>query len=277
MIPKAFIAAWRTQAPWSSDAYVEQDLILSRAIIEIFSDPFLRERLAFRGGTALQKVYLKEPVRYSEDIDLVQRRAEPIGPVINAIRIKLDAWLGRPRWELARANASLVYRFNSEIAPVEPLRLKVETNTREHFSVLGYQPKTLTVDNPWFKGSTELVTYELEELMGTKMRALYQRQKGRDLYDLHYVLDKFPKLDCQKVVQCFQKYLAHENREVSRAQFEANMHEKMSSKRFKADIHPILHPDQIFEMDTAYTLVHEALIARLPGEAWKGTKKTRKS
>ena len=97
------------------------------------------------------------------------------------------------------------------------LRLKVETNTREHFSVLGYQSKTLTVDNPWFKGSTELVTYELEELMGTKMRALYQRQKGRDLYDLDYVLKKFPNLDRQKIVQCFQKYLAHEKLDVSRA------------------------------------------------------------
>lgn len=270
MISKAFITAWRAKAPWSSDAYVEQDLILSRAIIEIFSDPFLRERLAFRGGTALQKVYLKEPVRYSEDIDLVQRQAEPIGPVINAIRAKLDVWLGKPKWELSRANASLVYRFDSEIAPVEPLRLKIEANTREHFSVLGYQSKTLTVDNPWFKGSTELVTYELEELMGTKMRALYQRQKGRDLYDLHYVLEKFPNLDYQKVVQCFQNYLAHENLEVSRAQFEANMHEKMNSKHFKVDIHPILHPDQTFDIASAYARVHERLIARLPGDPWKG-------
>ncbi len=259
-----------SQAPWSSDAYVEQDLILSRAIVEIFSYPFLSERLAFRGGTALQKVYLKEPVRYSEDIDLVQRRAEPIGPVINAIRAKLDVWLGKPRWELARANASLVYRFESEIAPVESLRLKVETNTREHFSVLGYQSKTLTIDNPWFKGSAELVTYELEELMGTKMRALYQRKKGRDLFDLSYVLEKFPNLDCQKVVKCFQKYLSHEKQEVSRAQFESNMHEKMNSKRFKVDIHPILHPDQIFDMTTAYARVHEGLIVRLPGEPWKG-------
>src|SRR5438309_10068960 len=116
MIPKPYIAAWRVQAPWSSDGYVEQDLVLSRAIVEIFSDSFLRERLAFRGGTALQKVYLKEPVRYSEDIDLVQRHAEPIGPVMNAIRAKLDVWLGKPKWELSRANASLVYRFDSEIA-----------------------------------------------------------------------------------------------------------------------------------------------------------------
>jgi len=62
----------------------------------------------------LQKVYLKEPVRYSEDIDLVQRHAEPIGPVMNAIRAKLDLWLGKPKWELSRANASLVYRCPSD-------------------------------------------------------------------------------------------------------------------------------------------------------------------
>lgn len=79
MIPKAFMAAWRAQTPWSSDAYVGQDLILSRAIIEIFSDPFLRECLAFRGGTPLQKVCVKECVRYSEDIDLVQRHTRSIG------------------------------------------------------------------------------------------------------------------------------------------------------------------------------------------------------
>lgn len=273
MISKAFITAWRAKAPWSSDAYVEQDLILSRAIIEIFSDPFLRKRLALRGGTALQKLYLKEPVRYSEDIDLVQRLAEPIGPVIKALRAELDVWLGKPKWELSRANASLVYRFDSEMAPVEPLRLKVETNTREHFSVLGYQSKTLTVDNPWFKGSTELVTYELEELMGTKMRALYQRQKGRDLYDLNYVLEKFPNLNYRKIVQCFQKYLAHENLQVSRAQFEANMHEKMNSKRFRVDIHPILHPDQKFDIVNAYARVHKGLIVRLPGDPWKGVRK----
>ncbi len=273
MIPKPYIAAWRAHAPWSSDAYVEQDLILSRAAIEIFSDSFLREGLAFRGGTALQKLYLKEPVRYSEHIDLVQRLAEPIGPVMNAIRAKLDPWLGKPKWELSKANASLVYRFDSEVAPVEHLRLKIETNTHEHFSVLGYQSKTLMVDNPWFKGSADVATYALEELMGTKMRALYQRQKGRDLFDLHHVLEKFPGLDSQKVIVCFQKYLAHEKLEVSRAEFEANIHDKMSAKRFQTDIHPILHPDQAFDIASAYERVHENLIARLPGEPWKGMKK----
>jgi hypothetical protein len=53
MIPRAHITAWRPQAPWSTDAQVEQDLLLSRAIVEIFSDPLVADSLAFRGGTAL--------------------------------------------------------------------------------------------------------------------------------------------------------------------------------------------------------------------------------
>ncbi len=243
---------------------------MTRAVVEIFSDPFLRESLAFRGGTALQKLYLADPVRYSEDIDLVQRRAEPIGPVLNAIRAKLDVWLGKPKWELGKANASLVYRFDSEMPPVQRLRLKIETNTREHFSVLGYEPNRLAVDSPWFSGSAEVVTYKLEELMGTKLRALYQRQKGRDLFDLHHVLENHPSLDHRAVISCFQRYLAFESLEVSRAQFEANMNEKMRSQRFKVDIQPILHPERGFDMAKAYSLVHQRLIGLLPGEPWKG-------
>lgn len=67
MIPRAYIVEWRSQAPWKTDAHVEQDLILSRALLEIFSDDFLRSALAFRGGTALHKLHLAPAARYSED------------------------------------------------------------------------------------------------------------------------------------------------------------------------------------------------------------------
>lgn len=50
MIPAMHIAHWRTKVPWISDAQVEQDLILSRALAEIYSDPLLSSELAFRGG-----------------------------------------------------------------------------------------------------------------------------------------------------------------------------------------------------------------------------------
>jgi hypothetical protein len=79
MIPKAHITAWRVQAPLLADAQVEQDLIISRAIVELFRVPEIASSLVFRGGTALYKLYLDPPARYSEDIDLVQARPEPIG------------------------------------------------------------------------------------------------------------------------------------------------------------------------------------------------------
>ena len=72
MIQKAFITQWGTVVPWTSPRLVEQDLIICRALVSIYNDPFLSEHLAFRGGTALHKLYLHPQPRYSEDIDLVQ-------------------------------------------------------------------------------------------------------------------------------------------------------------------------------------------------------------
>ena len=78
MIPSSFITAWRKNAPWIENSQVEQDLIIERSLVEIFNDPFLKEHLSFRGGTALHKFFMKPQPRYSEDIDLVQIKPEPI-------------------------------------------------------------------------------------------------------------------------------------------------------------------------------------------------------
>lgn len=85
MIAKPYISKWQEYAPWKEFAQVEQDLIISRTLVEIFSDDFLYEHLAFRGGTALHKLYLKPAARYSEDIDLVQIKAGPIKPIIQRL------------------------------------------------------------------------------------------------------------------------------------------------------------------------------------------------
>ena len=45
MIPKPQIAKWQIQAPWKEFAQVEQDLILSRLLVEIFSDTFCESTL----------------------------------------------------------------------------------------------------------------------------------------------------------------------------------------------------------------------------------------
>ncbi len=82
MIPSAYIQAWSLKAPWPDSRQVEQDLIISRALCDLFNAPALNGRIAFRGGTAIHKLLFKQPLRYSEDIDLVQAQAEPIGTTV---------------------------------------------------------------------------------------------------------------------------------------------------------------------------------------------------
>jgi len=93
MIPRANITAWRVHAPWPSNEQVEQDLILSRSLVAMFSHDIVAEQALFRGGTALHKLFFSISGRYSEDIDLVQRNAGPIGKLVDAIRETLDPWL----------------------------------------------------------------------------------------------------------------------------------------------------------------------------------------
>jgi hypothetical protein len=121
VIPRDYVTEWRAQAPWVQDFQVEQDLVISRALVEIFSHPLLHEALAFRGGTALYKLHLRPAARYSEDIDLVQTKAEPAGPMMEALRGRLDPWLGKPRWKQTKGRVTFVYRFDSEDAPPVPL------------------------------------------------------------------------------------------------------------------------------------------------------------
>jgi hypothetical protein len=133
LIAKDYVTEWRGHAPWVTDAQVEPDLVICRALIEIFQDANLGRHLAFRGGTALFKLHLRPAARYSEDIDLVQVAPAPIGEVFDAIRAVLDPWLGQPRRQTKEGSVNFVYRFTSEDEPPKALRLKVEINSREHF------------------------------------------------------------------------------------------------------------------------------------------------
>src|ERR1700722_17007658 len=111
MIPYAQIMEWRQFAPWTDSVQVEQDLILSRIIAEIFSVPLLADKLAFRGGTALHKLFFDPPARYSEDIDLVRTDTGPIKEVIDALRDCLDPWLDQPKTERKENSFKLYYKF----------------------------------------------------------------------------------------------------------------------------------------------------------------------
>jgi len=269
VIPRAHITAWRAHAPWPSDAQVEQDLVITRALVEMYARTQIAESLAFRGGTALHKLHVGRAARYSEDIDLVQIHAGPIGPVLGEVRAALDTWLGEPSWKQNADSVKLLYRFDTTTLPVQRMRVKIEINTREHFSCRRLRGRDLSVETLWLRGAAVITTYDLEELLGTKLRALYQRKKGRDLYDLWSALTTLTA-DAEGVVDCFEQYMASDGSTVTRAMFEENLAEKLSSDAFRQDVLPLLRDGGAYDVGEAGRVVDEQLIRRLPGRSWKG-------
>ena len=260
MIPRRYIEEWRQSAPWPDNAQVEQDLVIERALIEIFSDDLLRENLAFRGGTALHKVFLKPQVRYSEDIDLVQIKEGPIKPLLERIRERMK-FLGTKRSIKQNGNNNtIIYRFESEIPPIVNLRLKIEINCREHFSVLGLNEVRYETESTWFKGNCTIMSYELEELLGTKLRALYQRRKGRDLFDLWWAASH-ETVDSDKLRCCYLKYMQFVvDKPPTTKQFLQNLNDKMIDHEFSQDINGLLRPGIKYDQEKGYEYITNRLI-----------------
>ena len=243
---------------------VEQDLIICRALVSIFSDDFLRENLAFRGGTALHKLFLHPQPRYSEDIDLVQIHPGPIKPIMFRLGEVLE-WLPNRSTQQKKHSNKLLFRVESEIPPIQQIRLKVEINSFEHFNVLGQHEVPFSMENGWFSGEAMLTTYHIEELVGTKVRALYQRKKGRDLFDLYTALTA-RDLDVQQVLECYRRYIEFvADRAPSYKEFVQNMEQKMQDEEFLEDVTPLLRPEIQFDPHIAYSLVYEQLIDKMPG------------
>ena len=273
MIPSAYIQAWSAKAPWPDARQIEQDLIICRALCDLFNAPALKGKIAFRGGTAINKLLFKQPLRYSEDIDLVQTQAEPIGTTVDAIRDALS-WLGTCKREQAGHSMHLVFKFTPEADAQATLKLKVEINTREHESLFPIKPYPFAVESDWYQGKVEIASFEPEETFGTKLRALLQRRKNRDLFDLHHGLEQLAK-DPNKLIRCFDHYLALEGQVITRAMAEQRMLEKIT-RSLTEDIGPLLPAGVRFNNDDAmqaFERVWTELIARIKGDAWKLTDK----
>ena len=276
MIPETNITAWSLKAPWAEPRQVEQDLIVSRALVEIFNHEFLATELKFRGGTALNKVIFPEPLRYSEDIGLVRSTAGPIGPVLDAVREVLEPWLGQASFASSPVAPKLRFRVPAEDDPDAQIRLKVEINIAE---TEAFDPPVLiaySVANPWFTGKTTIASFSSEELLATKLRALLQRDKGRDLFDLGHALDALPDLDLDRIVELFVRYLNQHGQAISRAEAEQRMLVKFARPDMLGDIRALLTPDRADALDdaagrAAFLRVFGELITRLPGQRWART------
>lgn len=260
MIPEIYVEEWRGVSGWQQLGQNEQDLIICRALIDLFGNDHIKNALVFRGGTALNKLFIKPAARYSEDIDFVQKNSEPIGNTIDAIKEVLAPWLGLPKWKITRRGAKLFYKYES--IDQLPAKLKIEINTTEHFQVLPLRSEKFDVRSKWFSGTADIVTYEIDELIGTKLRALYQRRKGRDLFDLWYVVSH-GMVNLDRVVNVFCRYCANDGVSISCAEFIKNLELKKDDQDFRLDMNFLMPEHHDWHFESAYEYVMENVISRL--------------
>ena len=266
MIPRAYITEWRKNVPWQTSEQVEQDIIISQALIKIYQDDYLSSHLAFRGGTALYKLFLNPATRYSEDIDLVQIEAGPIKKTVQRLQYVFTDF-GKSKVKRVENSFKLIYHYSSEIEPVQKMKLKVEVNSREHFAVLGWNSVHFSMESLLFTGQANITTYKLEELLGTKMRALYQRSKGRDLYDLYKFLATY-NLNSDQIIQCYKTYIEFSLRDTekyppTKVEYENNLMEKLIDPAFLGDTKALLSPDETYNPRKAFELMKTNLIDKI--------------
>jgi predicted nucleotidyltransferase component of viral defense system len=272
------VLAHQAAVPWPSQRQVEQDLLLCRAMAVLFNDTFLHAQIAMRGGTLLHKVHLAPPARYSEDIDLVVFGDRPEDHIRKALRRVLRDVLGIPKasvWgtiTLAIRNAvkpsrvlRMTYSIPSTIEPGTNLEVVVEANVTER------APHRPIVEIPFeftFRDAplrTRLNGHDIHEMLGTKMRALFQRKRGRDLFDLYWALTLAnPPVDPAAVIESFQHYLRQEGSTAGRAEFISILESHLTDRGFCSDMDQLLRAGAVYDPQKAGDYVKEQLLSLLP-------------
>ena len=261
MIPADFITEWQARVPWPERYQVEQDLILSRLMIEIASDELLAGEFVMRGGTCLHKLHLPSPQRYSEDLDYVRRTTGPIGPYLDALRaITKSTGLDVSRVERGGQMVQMILDVQATDYP-RPIRIKIEANIAETEPFRPITEIEHAVSSRWWSGARTVPTFALNEMMATKLRALYQRRKGRDLFDLWLVLTT-QDVTPAEIVDGLRHYMR--NAVFTYPQLRLNLLDKLADIAFRTDLDGLLLrlPDG-YDIDDAADAVMERLGALL--------------
>ncbi|MGB7747184.1 MAG: nucleotidyl transferase AbiEii/AbiGii toxin family protein [Limisphaerales bacterium] len=277
-ITRRDVIAHQSVVPWPSQIQVEQDLLLCRAMVALFDDKFLQSQIAMRGGTLLHKIHLAPASRYSEDIDLVVVSDRPEGHIRKALNRVLKGVLGTPKqsvWDdlkLAIRNTvkpSRVLRMTYAVPcltePGKSLEVVVEANVTERTP---YRPVVKIPFEFPFRDSvvrTQVNGYDIHEMLGTKLRALFQRRRGRDLFDLYWALTLAkPAVSPAMIIKSFQHYLKLEGSVAGRAEFISLLDAHLADRGFCSDMNPLLRVGITYDPQHAGEYVKSKLLALLP-------------
>lgn len=257
MIPREDIIAWGVDHPWPELDQIEQDLLLSEAICEISNDNLLGNELALRGGTTFHKLFMKTPYRYSEDLDYVRSTEGGIGDIIDRFRV-LGEKLGFEVTRKIGKFPKVFWKYTSSNGI--PSKIKIEINTFERSPAMGYFFVEHAVDVSYYSGSARVRTFYEEELVATKIRALYQRSKGRDLYDIWLALSE-RGLSPEKILEAFPIYRPEQ---ITAKSSINNLHEKLADKDFATDIINLVRRDAPeYDIQQAGRYIEQELLSKL--------------
>jgi predicted nucleotidyltransferase component of viral defense system len=261
MIDPPALVAWRSHAPWRSPVQVEQDLLLSRLMIEIAQDDTLGPELLMRGGTCLHKLHLPAPLRYSEDLDYVRTTHSGIKPFTQALA-RIAERVGLTVSSRQRSGQMVHVYLDAE--PTEGLghiRVKVEMNVAETEAFQAPTSVHHAVETSWWSGDAQIPTFQPSELLATKLRALYQRRKGRDLFDIWLGLTKL-SADPEQIIAAFNHYMR--DAAFSFPELRENLAAKLDDAQFRHDLDPLLASTPIaYDLDAAADIVMRELGGRL--------------
>jgi len=285
MIQQAHLTAWQSQAPWPKRSQLEQDLRLARGVAAIFADPVINEHLAMRGGTVLHKAHLAPAARYSEDIDLVLVKPMETDVLDQHLRRVLKPILGNPTDSLIadawlalrnRMQPSKILRTAYKFVPLGLSReesIRVEVNLNEHASLYPLVDVEMTLlDDDGELTTASVRSYDINEMLGTKTRALMQRQQGRDLFDLCHAwqlsqqgITKYA-VDGARAMAAFEWYLEQEGARIGIAEANAALDERLRNRRFCDDMNTLLRPGlPKFDAGTGANIVRTAFLSHLKG------------
>ena len=277
-ITRQDILAHQSVVPWAAHYQVEQDLLLCRTMAALFDDAFLSSQIAMRGGTLLHKVHLAPASRYSEDIDLVVVGTRPEDHIRLAVRRVLKDVLGTPKtWEwdqlmLAIRNIvrpsrvlRMTYSMPSIIEPGRMLDIVIEANVTER------KPHRAVVEMPFsfpFRGKpvqTRIKGYDIHEMLGTKLRAMFQRKRGRDLFDLYWALTQSTSaIDPSEIIESFKHYMKQERTKAGRSEFIGILEMHLQDPGFCSDMEPLRRAGISYDPQAAGKYVKKHLLNLLP-------------
>ena len=276
MIPQAAIAEWQNTHPWEDATQVEHDLMLSRALCAIFQDSTLSSVLRFRGGTAIHKLVMPTPGRFSEDLDLIYIDNAGMGPMLDCFREAMDWFEGKTTY--TRNGKRFGFDFIPEHDPSERQRIKIEFNTTEKAFAEDPIPYKFRVDNPWYSGEATVWSFPPEDLMGSKLLALLSRDKHRDIFDFYDTKARL-NMDIGRVMQACTFY--HNQRgartRLTRAVAEERLLDKLSQRNnprvnLTSEVQRLLPQGARYTQDDALTTlayVFSDLLPELAGLPWK--------